>query len=86
MLLVTKSVGDWFGGAGIADEMIKFNGYPYLDKEEQAFHVSVSRVMKRDLETLPSTGMTVADIGEPSVRHVPRSPRLQNDRGKIRIH
>jgi chloride channel 3/4/5 len=39
VLLVTKSVGDLFGKRGIADESIRFNGYPYLDKEEHAFDI-----------------------------------------------
>lgn len=40
VLLVTKSVGDFFGISGIADETIRFNGYPFLDKEDHAFHIS----------------------------------------------
>jgi chloride channel 3/4/5 len=32
---VTKAVSDSFGGAGIADEMIRFNGYPFLEKEDK---------------------------------------------------
>jgi hypothetical protein len=39
VLLVTKAVGDFFGKSGIADEMIRFNGYPFLDKEDHAFHI-----------------------------------------------
>lgn len=39
MVLVTKAVGDLLGTNGIADEMIKFNGYPFLEKEDQAFNV-----------------------------------------------
>ena len=35
VLLVTKGVSDWFGGAGIADRMIRFNGYPFLEKEDK---------------------------------------------------
>ena len=35
MLLVTKAVSDWFGGGGMADEMIRFNGYPFLEKEDK---------------------------------------------------
>ncbi|KAF8518751.1 Cl-channel protein [Gautieria morchelliformis] len=62
VLLVTKSVGDFFGGAGIADEMIRFNGYPLLEKNDHAFNLSVSRVMRKHLHTLTSTGMTVADV------------------------
>lgn len=34
-LLVTKAVSDQFGGQGIADQMIKFNGYPFLEKEDK---------------------------------------------------
>ena len=40
VLLVTKSVGDFFGGAGIADEMIRFNGYPLLEKNDHAFNIT----------------------------------------------
>ena len=39
MVLVTKAVGDLLGTNGIADEMIKFNGYPFLEKEDHAFNV-----------------------------------------------
>lgn len=35
MLLVTKAVSDQFGGGGIADQMIRFNGYPFLEKEDK---------------------------------------------------
>lgn len=39
MLLVTKAVGDFLGTTGIADEMIRFNGYPFLDKDDHAYNV-----------------------------------------------
>ena len=39
MLLVTKAVGDWIGVRGIADEMIKFNGYPLLEDNDHAFNI-----------------------------------------------
>lgn len=39
MILVTKAVGDCFGGGGIADEMIRFNGYPYLERDDHAFNI-----------------------------------------------
>ena len=32
-------MGDFFGRSGIADEMIRFNGYPYLDRDEHTFHI-----------------------------------------------
>ena len=62
MLLVTKAVGDFLGTNGIAEEMIRFNGYPFLEKEDHAFNVSVSNVMKKDLHTLPASGMRVRDL------------------------
>ncbi len=40
VLLVTKAVGDLLGTNGIADEMIRFNGFPFLEKEDHAFNVS----------------------------------------------
>jgi hypothetical protein len=39
VVMVTKSVGDWFGRGGIADQMIRFNGFPFLDKEDKPFNV-----------------------------------------------
>jgi H+/Cl- antiporter ClcA len=32
----TKAVSDQFGGGGIADQMIKFNGYPLLENHDHA--------------------------------------------------
>ncbi|KAG8833649.1 glycerol ethanol, ferric requiring protein [Serendipita sp. 399] len=62
VLLVTKAVGDWFGTAGIADEMIKFNGYPFLEQEDAAFNIPVSRVMKRHLHAMSARGMTLQEV------------------------
>lgn len=61
---VTKAVSDRFGKGGIADRMIWFNGFPFLDnKEEHSFGVPVSQVMNEDLTVLPVSGMTVEEIG-----------------------
>ncbi|EIW62694.1 Cl-channel protein [Trametes versicolor FP-101664 SS1] len=62
VLLVTKAVGDFLGTNGIADEMIRFNGFPFLEKDDHAYNVPVSRVMRFDLKTLPASGLTVQDI------------------------
>lgn len=35
VLLVTKAVSDFFGGGGISDQLIRFNGYPFLEKEDK---------------------------------------------------
>lgn len=37
--MVTKAVSDQFGGGGIADQMIKFNGYPLLENHDHAYGV-----------------------------------------------
>lgn len=61
---VTKVFNDNFGkGGGIADRMIYFNGYPFLDaKEDPVFGIDVSKVMVRRLVTLPVSGMTLAEV------------------------
>ncbi|KZT10858.1 uncharacterized protein LAESUDRAFT_721246 [Laetiporus sulphureus 93-53] len=64
VLLVTKAVGDFLGTTGIADEMIRFNGYPFLEKDDEAYNVPVSKVMRSDLHTLSASGLTVRDIEE----------------------
>ncbi|KAF8947267.1 glycerol ethanol, ferric requiring protein [Haplosporangium gracile] len=55
-LMVTKTVGDYFGRGGIADRYIRLNGYPFLDKEEHSFGIAVSQVMKKDVTILPASG------------------------------
>lgn len=32
---MTKAVSDQIGGGGMADEMIRFNGFPFLEKEDK---------------------------------------------------
>jgi chloride channel 3/4/5 len=52
---VTKAVGDRFSKGGIADRMIWFNGFPFLDsKEDHSFGVPVSQVMTSDVTVLPA--------------------------------
>ncbi|KAI0396411.1 voltage gated chloride channel [Xylariaceae sp. FL0594] len=60
---VTKIVSELFGKGGIADRMIWFNGFPFLDnKEEHNFGVPVSTVMTADVETIPMHGMTLEAV------------------------
>lgn len=55
MVGVTKAVGDRFGKGGIADRMIWFNGFPFLDnKEEHIFNVPVSHAMTSNPDVLPA--------------------------------
>lgn len=57
---VTKIIGNRIGRGGIADRMITFSGFPFLDnKEEHSFGVPVSTVMIQDLVVLPSSGLDV---------------------------
>jgi chloride channel 3/4/5 len=59
---VTKAVGDRFGSGGIADRMIWFNGFPFLDnKEEHVFNVPVSHAMTTDPLSLPASDFPVRE-------------------------
>lgn len=42
VVLVTKAVSDYFGKGGIADQMIRFNGFPLLESDDHAYNVSGS--------------------------------------------
>ncbi|KAI9741529.1 MAG: glycerol ethanol, ferric requiring protein [Claussenomyces sp. TS43310] len=60
---VTKAVSELFGKGGIADRMIWFNGFPFLDnKEEHTFGVPVSQVMTSDAIVLPTAGLSIKDV------------------------
>ena len=60
---VTKAVSEVFGKGGIADRMIWFNGFPFLDnKEEHTFGVPVSQVMTSEVVALPTTGLSMKNI------------------------
>ncbi|KAI9167180.1 Chloride channel protein [Paramyrothecium foliicola] len=60
---VTKAVSELFGKGGIADRMIWFNGFPFLDgKEEHNFGVPVSHVMRTSVVSLPVSGMTLHEV------------------------
>ena len=36
---MTKAVGDLLGVSGIADEAIRFNGYPFLEKDDHVYDI-----------------------------------------------
>ncbi|KAH3667163.1 hypothetical protein OGAPHI_002812 [Ogataea philodendri] len=63
---VTKIINDkWgIGFGGIADQMIKFNGIPFLDpKEEHDFEDhKITDCMADQVVTLPATGATYKDL------------------------
>lgn len=39
VVMVTKAVSDQFGKGGIADQMIRFNGFPFLENEDHAYNI-----------------------------------------------
>ncbi|KAH7136490.1 chloride channel [Dactylonectria macrodidyma] len=60
---VTKAVSELFGKGGIADRMIWFSGFPFLDnKEEHNFGVPVSQVMRTSVVTVPVHGLNLAEV------------------------
>lgn len=60
---VTKAVSELFGKGGIADRMIWFNGFPFLDnKEDHNFGVPVSHVMRSSVVSLPVSGLTLSEV------------------------
>ncbi|RWA03512.1 hypothetical protein EKO27_g11593 [Xylaria grammica] len=84
---VTKIVSELFGKGGIADRMIWFSGFPFLDnKEEHHFGVPVSTVMTSDVVAIPVNGMTLGSIEdllkEP---HYQGFPIVENLRTKILV-
>lgn len=60
---ITKAVSEQFGKGGIADRMIWFNGFPFLDnKEEHTFGVPVSQTMTANPTSLPAKGMRIEQV------------------------
>ncbi|KAK0554713.1 glycerol ethanol, ferric requiring protein [Tilletia horrida] len=64
VVMVTKGIGDAYGKGGISEQTIKFQGYPFLDKEEHAFGISVDRVMSRHPVVLHSEGHSLKELEE----------------------
>lgn len=61
---ITKVFVDNVGkGGGVADRMIHFNGFPFLDaKEDPNFGIDVAEIMVRKLITIPVRGLTLRDV------------------------
>lgn len=59
----TKAVSERFGKGGIADRMIWFNGFPFLDnKEDHSFGVPVSTTMTSDVTVIPASGLDLQQV------------------------
>jgi chloride channel 3/4/5 len=65
VVMVTKGVGDYYGKGGIAEQTMKFAGYPFLDKDEHNFGLlPVGEVMKRDPDMVFADGTPLKDVEE----------------------
>ncbi|KAG7123010.1 chloride channel protein like [Verticillium longisporum] len=82
---VTKAVSDLFGHGGIANRMIWFSGFPFLDnKEEHNFGVPVSEVMGDSVVFLPAEGMVIEEIEQLLEEHKYQGfPIVEDARTKI---
>lgn len=62
---VTKSINDYWGEGGIADQMIKFNGLPLIDsKENFAFNATVAEAMSTVTVVILSGEKQCLTLGE----------------------
>lgn len=61
---VTKIINDKWGHGAIADQMIRFNGLPFIDpKEDHIFNLGVERAMTEETLMIPMEGIpTVASL------------------------
>ena len=59
---ITKGVADWFSRGGIAEQMIKFSGYPFLDKDDHNFGIPVADVMRVCPQVLFASGMKLSEL------------------------
>lgn len=60
---VTRAIGDTWGKGGIADQMIWFNGYPFIDtKETHDFNAPVEAAMISKIVSIPTTGWILRDV------------------------
>lgn len=62
VVMITKGVGDWYGKGGIAEQTIRFQGFPFLDKDDHVFNLPVSSVMTRQAVMLYASGMQLREV------------------------
>jgi len=61
---ITKIINDSFGKGGIADQMIDFNGLPFIDPHEEHdfFEHQVHEAMTREIVSIPETGLSYKQL------------------------
>lgn len=63
VVMITKGVGDLYGKGGMAEQTMKFAGYPFLDKDEHNFGLlPVREAMKRDPDVVYARGTSLRDL------------------------
>lgn len=63
VVMITKGVGDLYGKGGMAEQTMKFAGYPFLDKDEHNFGLlPVREAMKRDPDVVYAQGTQLRDL------------------------
>ncbi|CEH16626.1 probable voltage-gated chloride channel (clc-a) [Ceraceosorus bombacis] len=62
VVMITKGVGDLYGKGGISEQTIKFQGYPFLDKDDHVFGLPVGDIMTRSPACLNGNEMQLSDV------------------------
>lgn len=62
VVMITKGIADWYAKGGIAEQTIKFQGYPFLDKDDHVFNLKVGDVMTKDAVVLYAGGMELFEV------------------------
>jgi chloride channel 3/4/5 len=85
---VTKVFSENIGkSGGIADRMIHFNGYPFLDsKEDPMFGVQVGKMMVRNVISVPVRGMRLDEVEAMLSKHSVRGfPVVESRESRILV-
>lgn len=61
---ISKLVADLNGKGGVADRVIKFNGYPFLEEEEHVFGITVGSLMTKMPDVLYAEGTPLNTVKE----------------------
>ncbi|ODQ82009.1 hypothetical protein BABINDRAFT_170572 [Babjeviella inositovora NRRL Y-12698] len=63
VVAVTKSINDKWGHGGIADQMIRFNGLPFIDnKEDHDFNAPTVKAMSTPVVAFPAIGLRLSEL------------------------
>lgn len=84
VVMITKGIADWYAKGGIAEQTIKFQGYPFLDKDDHVFNLKVGDVMTKDAVVLNAEGMELHEVEKRLASGVYKGfPIVQNAQNRI---